>query len=235
MLRSRAGYCEQFAAAMAVLARAVDIPSRVAIGYTGGTSVSGRWNVRTHDSHAWPELYFEGAGWLRFEPTPSGPAGQGTATRPPYTFPEVTTGGDDEPTAQPSAGPTGSDTPTGAANNRRNPLLDQEFGGTPITVDEGMPTAAKIGIGAVVVVLLLLVPAMLRWEQRARRRRVYSRPAVVVGSAGEGPGGAPASWRSGATGARPGWPRPGPSSTTPCATTACPASPARAPGRWPGA
>ncbi|GGS54036.1 transglutaminase [Planobispora rosea] len=188
LLNSRAGYCEQFAAAMAVLARVVDIPSRVAIGYTGGTNVSGRWNVRTHDSHAWPELYFEGAGWLRFEPTPSGPAGQGTAARPAYTLPELPTAGSDEPTSQPSAGPTGSDTPTGAATNPRNPLLDRDFGGAPIVVDEGMPMAAKIGIGAVFALLLLLIPAILRWEKRARRRRVYSRPAVVVEPAAQGGG-----------------------------------------------
>ncbi|MFC7720755.1 transglutaminase-like domain-containing protein [Nonomuraea recticatena] len=64
LIQSRTGYCEQFASAMAVLARSIGIPARVAIGYTGGTKIESRWEVRTHDSHAWPELYFEGwAGW----------------------------------------------------------------------------------------------------------------------------------------------------------------------------
>ncbi|MFD0477773.1 transglutaminaseTgpA domain-containing protein [Nonomuraea thailandensis] len=72
LISDRVGYCEQFAASMAVLARLVGIPSRVAIGYTGGVQVGDRWEVGTNDSHSWPELYFEGVGWLPFEPTPSG-------------------------------------------------------------------------------------------------------------------------------------------------------------------
>ncbi len=56
---------------MAVLARLVHIPARVVIGYTQGTIVgTDTWQVKTSDAHAWPELYFAGAGWLRFEPTP---------------------------------------------------------------------------------------------------------------------------------------------------------------------
>ncbi len=82
---SRQGFCEQFAFAMAVLARLVGIPSRIAIGYTGGTEHSGHvWKVTTADAHSWPELYFPQAGWLRFEPTPGGPHGQGTASPPSY-------------------------------------------------------------------------------------------------------------------------------------------------------
>ncbi|MFC7107397.1 transglutaminaseTgpA domain-containing protein [Nonomuraea rubra] len=82
LISDRVGYCEQFAASMAVLARLVGIPSRVAIGYTGGVQVGDRWEVGTNDSHSWPELYFEGVGWLPFEPTPSGAAGQGSARVP---------------------------------------------------------------------------------------------------------------------------------------------------------
>ncbi len=56
-----------------MLARLVGIPSRVAVGYTGGTDgLSRAWHVTTADAHAWPELYFPGTGWLRFEPTPGG-------------------------------------------------------------------------------------------------------------------------------------------------------------------
>ncbi len=81
------GYCSQFAQAFAVLARLIGIPSRIAVGYTGGTQVAGpgdTWQVTTHDAHAWPELYFSGEGWLRFEPTPTGVGGQRTGTVPPY-------------------------------------------------------------------------------------------------------------------------------------------------------
>jgi transglutaminase-like putative cysteine protease len=82
---SRSGYCQQFAFAMAALARLVGIPSRIAVGYTAGTGAgNGTWEVTTADAHAWPELYFRGMGWLRFEPTAGGTAGQGTATVPQY-------------------------------------------------------------------------------------------------------------------------------------------------------
>ncbi len=82
---SRSGYCQQYAFAMAVLARLLGIPSRVAIGYTAGQQrADGTWVVTTADAHAWPELYFAGVGWLRFEPTPGGAGGQDTAVEPAY-------------------------------------------------------------------------------------------------------------------------------------------------------
>ncbi|MCW2936818.1 MAG: transglutaminase domain protein [Actinomycetia bacterium] len=90
---TKRGYCQQFAVAMAVLARLVGIPSRVVVGYTSGTQQKdGSWLVRTHDAHEWPELYFAGSGWLRFEPTPSGADGAGTATEPAYTQEPTSTG-----------------------------------------------------------------------------------------------------------------------------------------------
>ncbi len=79
------GVCRQFAWAFAVLARLVGIPSRIAVGYTAGSysTRAASWQVTTADAHAWPELYFPGYGWLRFEPTPTA-HGQGTATVPSY-------------------------------------------------------------------------------------------------------------------------------------------------------
>ena len=72
------GYCEQFAAAMAVMARTINIPSRVAIGFLKPTeSAPGTYVYSLRDLHAWPELYFPGAGWVRFEPTPSQRADDG--------------------------------------------------------------------------------------------------------------------------------------------------------------
>jgi transglutaminase-like putative cysteine protease len=81
-LADRRGYCEQYAATMAIMARAVGIPARVAVGYLRGVQEQpGLWVVRAQDAHAWPELYFEGVGWLRFEPTPSARTG----SAPDYT------------------------------------------------------------------------------------------------------------------------------------------------------
>ncbi len=67
----REGYCEQFATAMAVLARTVDVPSRVVLGFTPGESGSdGVVTVRQKNAHAWVELWVDGQGWVRFDPTP---------------------------------------------------------------------------------------------------------------------------------------------------------------------
>ncbi|HEX6678960.1 MAG TPA: DUF3488 and transglutaminase-like domain-containing protein [Actinomycetes bacterium] len=66
----RRGYCEQFAIAMAAMARAVHLPARVAMGFTPGRRVGDAFEVTTRDAHAWPEIWFNGVGWVRFEPTP---------------------------------------------------------------------------------------------------------------------------------------------------------------------
>lgn len=68
----RAGYCEQFASAFAAMARSIGLPARVAVGFTWGTwdETRGAYIVRGEHAHAWPEVYFQGTGWVRFEPTP---------------------------------------------------------------------------------------------------------------------------------------------------------------------
>ena len=73
----RTGYCEQFAAAMAVLGRAVGIPSRVVWGFTPGkaqTQEDGTEviTVRDNNAHAWVEMWMDGFGWVKFDPTPRG-------------------------------------------------------------------------------------------------------------------------------------------------------------------
>jgi transglutaminase-like putative cysteine protease len=70
----RAGYCTYYASAMAVMARSLGIPARVAIGYATGEydQASGAYLIRQSDAHAWPELYIDGR-WLPFEPTPIRP------------------------------------------------------------------------------------------------------------------------------------------------------------------
>lgn len=68
----KAGYCEQFASAYALMARSVDLPARVAVGFTWGDWDEERdlYSVRGEHAHAWPEVYFADIGWVRFEPTP---------------------------------------------------------------------------------------------------------------------------------------------------------------------
>ena len=73
-LQQRRGYCVQFATAMTVMARMLGIPSRMAIGFLPGEPVTGSprtFQVSGRQAHAWPELHFAEAGWVRFEPTPA--------------------------------------------------------------------------------------------------------------------------------------------------------------------
>lgn len=68
----RAGYCEQFASAYAAMSRSLGLPTRVAVGFTWGEWDNERavYVVSGKHAHAWPEVYFAEAGWVRFEPTP---------------------------------------------------------------------------------------------------------------------------------------------------------------------
>ncbi|HET7325044.1 MAG TPA: transglutaminaseTgpA domain-containing protein, partial [Halococcus sp.] len=68
------GYCTYFATTMVVMLRTQGIPARFVTGYTPGQRVAeNKWVVRGLDSHAWVEVYFPDVGWVRFDPTPSGP------------------------------------------------------------------------------------------------------------------------------------------------------------------
>lgn len=185
LLHSKRGYCEQFAASMALMARILGIPSRVAMGYTPGSETEpGKWVVRSRDAHAWPELYFQGTGWVRFEPTPSGTAGQGTADAPGYSLPAVSTGGGpesrnapvpessspaDDGAAAPSAGPRHrTDTgPEGAAAAGEGE--DDGFSATPWLA------------GGLLVLLLMAVPMTLRVITRRRRWAALTAPPPAAG------------------------------------------------------
>lgn len=65
------GFCEHIASAFAVLLRGMDIPVRVVTGYQGGelNAVDGYWTVRNSDAHAWTEVWLDGRGWVRIDPT----------------------------------------------------------------------------------------------------------------------------------------------------------------------
>jgi hypothetical protein len=75
LFRSKSGYCEYFAAAMAVMLRTLNVPSRLANGFqTGSYNRIGKdFVVRARDAHSWVEVYFTGYGWIPFDPTPADP------------------------------------------------------------------------------------------------------------------------------------------------------------------
>jgi transglutaminase-like putative cysteine protease len=68
--KTRAGYCQHFAGAMALMLRLLGIPARVAAGFVPGHYHDGTWTVTDHDAHTWVEVWFRGYGWLAFDPTP---------------------------------------------------------------------------------------------------------------------------------------------------------------------
>jgi transglutaminase-like putative cysteine protease len=157
-LEERRGYCEQYAATMAIMARVLGIPSRVAVGYLRGAEEQpGLWVVRAQDAHAWPELYFESVGWVRFEPTP----GARTGSPPAYTLPgegagqlsDGLAGGESNPTADPGAGALA-------------PLGEPGIG-VPGAIARPS-TWPLVTVGAVVLTLLLL-PLLLGLVSRRRR------------------------------------------------------------------
>lgn len=155
----RRGYCEQFAGSMAAMSRAVGIPSRVAVGWLPGEQQGDGFEVTMHDMHAWPELYFEGVGWVRFEPTP------GVAVPPAWTLtaPEEPEASASATPSQPTESP--SAVPTPAPTDQAAPEEEQQ--GVNVAAILGR-VALAIGVLGLVAALLA-VPGLLRRRQRTQR------------------------------------------------------------------
>lgn len=136
------GYCVQFATAMVVMARTLDIPARLAVGFLGGADDgTGRFAVKGRDAHAWPELYFPGHGWVRFEPTPAAQATVRPAYAPVLELEEApgladirpsTAPGVVPPLPVPSQAPTA--TPTTAGLDAGGPSWPAAVGATGVTL-----------------------------------------------------------------------------------------------------
>ncbi len=181
LLEVRKGYCEQFAAAMAAMARAVGIPSRVAVGFTSGVPVGDRWEVGSKDAHAWPELYFPGVGWVRFEPTPRG---DGQVDIPSYTTPA---GRQISPSTTVTTA-SSANNPTGTTGSNASARLESENSdpaaqlGTP---ESGRQKAARRGIAVLIVLLALvaMVPVTKFVRTAFARRRAGRRPRDAVAEA----------------------------------------------------
>ncbi len=176
-LENKRGYCEQYAAAMAVMLRAAGVPARVVLGYTPGTFEDGAWTVTTDDAHAWVEGYFSGLGWLPFDPTPIGP---GRAVELDYAPRADSVSEEDPTTADPGATP-------GQLPNAQAPQFDETLGDpntlNRTTTEEGfnwVPIA--IGAGLFLVVLLLVTPALIRMRTRRSRIRLAGRSRAGPGA-----------------------------------------------------
>jgi transglutaminase-like putative cysteine protease len=168
----RTGYCEQFASAMAVLSRILGVPARVAVGFYQPRKIGPQtWEYSAWDLHAWPELFFPGSGWVRFEPTPPRRA----AEVPDYTAEQINL----------PEGPGGPGLPR--PSELRPSLAESSIapGGDAAGANDerdgqgGFPWAPVLGAGGGLLLALglLFVPSVVR---RARTRgRVGAGPEAA--------------------------------------------------------
>jgi transglutaminase-like putative cysteine protease len=164
----RTGYCEQFATAMAVMARTIGIPSRVVTGWgPGQVQADGTIVVRDRNAHAWVELWMNNQGWVRFDPTPGGGGAGGSSVG--------LVGFDAREYIPPPPETTDTTEPTGGAST--NPDFNPDFGDrTDVPIGSGgdLPavggpffTPARIVILA--LLLILFSPYLVKTARRRRR------------------------------------------------------------------
>lgn len=159
-LQRKAGYCVHFSSSMAVMARALDIPSRIAVGYAPGSAEgldNGRrvYTVQSDNLHAWTELYFAGVGWVKFDPTPG--IGEGTAFVEPTRSTTGDTGSED--TAEPA--PREEDVQSPRSDDGAVAAADAE---------EQTSTAPRSAAAVLVAMLAIgLAPGLVRAIRRAWR------------------------------------------------------------------
>jgi transglutaminase-like putative cysteine protease len=153
LFEDRAGYCQQFSGAMALLLRMNGIPARVASGFTPGIedTTTHEFRVRDMDAHSWVEVWFSGIGWVAFDPTPT-------------TSPAALQQADDEDAAGGAGGDSQDEDSGGSAP--RTPGIDAAEGGA----ETGGGGRAW---GMVALVLLPLVLLAALWgAATVRARRV---------------------------------------------------------------
>jgi len=152
LFRDEFGYCQQFSGAMALMLRMVGIPARVAAGFAPGSfnRDSGEYRVRDLDAHSWVEVYFNGIGWVTFDPTPAAsPAEAQAADLAPST----------------STAAAINQSRSGAAASER-----AAEGATSPSADGDGGTSAWL----LLPLLLLAVPALIVFRMARRSRRLSS-------------------------------------------------------------
>ena len=154
----KAGYCQQFSGAMALLLRMGGIPARIAAGFSPGTrdEKRGEMVVRDIDAHSWVEAYFPTIGWVTFDPTPAESPARGRQAEEQA----AAESSDDE-----------SDAPTPAVSEGREFPGGAEVGGAAALVEgdgSGWGPPAWLVLACVAIVT---AGAVATW-MRARRRRL---------------------------------------------------------------
>lgn len=183
-LKKKQGFCVHFSFAMAAMARTLGIPARVAVGFAPGTPQGdGTVAVNQKDAHAWPELYFEGVGWTRFEPTPT------RGTTPSYTesdTPGTTLPDQSLPSHQSSAEPSTAASPSESCTPE---LVKLQGCDTASAAAAGAHSgdggagpwwALLIGLAALAVLAVPLSP--LLWRARVRSLRLVAHARTEEGT-----------------------------------------------------
>ena len=179
LTRNRSGYCIHFAAAMALMARIEGIPSRVSIGFLPGTEQNGVWQVRGTNMHAWPELYFQGYGWVRYEPTAAVAESPAWSVENPNSQQQTTASA--SASAEPSVEPSAS-----AAPSTSRPSTNSSVSAEPASPAAGNPFPWRTvltwaGI-AVLIVAVICTPMLVRLARRRSRLRATDPSVLVAGS-----------------------------------------------------
>ncbi len=167
-LNSKRGFCQQFAGTFAVMARELGLPTRIVVGFVPGEKQDdGSWSVTWHDAHAWPEVYFQGVGWTRFEPTPR-TDNSGVAV-PAYTVSSLDPGSNKPGNTRPD------DNRNGGKPNKGLPVrpgAEISNADTAAVGSLAAPFQWKWVAVAVLVLIALLLPWAIRASQRRRRMRL---------------------------------------------------------------
>ncbi|MGA5204775.1 transglutaminase TgpA family protein [Streptomyces variegatus] len=173
-LKDKQGFCVHFSFAMAAMARSLGIPARVAVGFAPGSpQADGSVSVGLRDAHAWPELYFEGVGWTRFEPTPN------RGSIPSYTLPDspdssVPDSARPSQTAStaPSAAPSASEACTPEQKKLDGGCASESPQAALPTDDDGPKWYAFLVWALAGLAVLALPLAPMLWRQRTRTVRL---------------------------------------------------------------
>ncbi len=160
--QSRRGFCQQYATAFTLMARSLDLPTRLAIGFTNGQQIRPNvFEVYANQVHVWPEVFFDGVGWVAFEPTPT----RGSAALAQYTDVED----------QQATPPTTATTPTVATTTPTSttPTVTTTTTSTAIEAPAESTNSRSSNLAPILVtVLALAVVATIAAVTLRRRQRL---------------------------------------------------------------
>jgi transglutaminase superfamily protein/transglutaminase TgpA-like protein len=157
--QTRAGYCQYFAGAMALMLRYLGIPARVAVGFAGGAYDKRHvWIVTDRNAHAWVEVWFKGYGWLPFDPTP---AALGSSRRPSLAGTPALAGGGQGKTPGAAGSGKGAGSASIAAKLARQNGFVRPQGRSKSSLRAARSGSAAHGGSNRLAVLILLLAAAL--------------------------------------------------------------------------